>query len=70
MRGAFSAAILLLVGTDGALVIPNSNICQAGALVYGYIHMKGLVYTKYRQNIGYFFALWMGRSQYLDNSNQ
>ena len=70
MRGAISAAIFLLVRIDVALVVPNSTICTAGALLYCYLKRKGLVYTPYRQNILSFCPTWMVRPQYLDKNNQ
>ena len=61
---------VLLVGTDVALVVPNSTICPYGALIYVYLQRKGLVYTQNRQTVRSFCATCMGRPQYLDQNNQ
>ena len=68
--GSISAARFFLVGTDVALVVPNSTICPDGALLYDVLQMKGLVYTLYGKYIRLFFPPWMGWPQYLDQSNQ
>ena len=70
MQGAILAAISFLVGTDVALVVPNSTICPPGALIYGDFQMKVLIYTQYGQNIRSFCPPWMGWPQYLDHNNQ
>ena len=60
----------LSVGTDVALVVPNSDICTSDTFLYGDLHMKGLVYTQCRQNIRSFCLPWVGWPQYLDQNNQ
>ena len=47
MLSAISAEIFLLVGTDIALVVMNSNICPCAALIYEYLRINDLVYTQY-----------------------
>ena len=58
----------LLVGVDIAFVVANSTIFQYGALIYGYLQMKDLLYTQYGQNIRSFCPPWMGQPQYSDQN--
>ena len=51
IRGLISAAIFLLVGTDIAFGVTNKNLCPDGALIYGGLQTKVLVYTHYGKNI-------------------
>ena len=60
----------MLIGTDVALSVTNSTLCLYGALIYGSVQMKVLVYTQYGKNICSFPPPWMGRPQYLDQNNQ
>ena len=65
MWGAISAARFLLVGTEVYLVVPNSTLCPDGALIYGSVMMKGLQYTQYEENMGYFsYPGWVGLNTY------
>ena len=40
------------------------------ALIYGALHMKGLVYTQYVKCVYSFFPPWMSWPQYLDQNNR
>ena len=70
IRGTISAAIFLFIVTDITFVVKKLTICTYGALQYGALHTKGLLYTQYGQNICYFPPPWMGRLQYFDQNNQ
>ena len=50
-----------LVGTGIDFVVTNKTYCPSGALIYFYLHTKGLLYTQYGQNMLYFFPPRMGR---------
>ena len=68
--GAISSEIFLLVSTDIHLVVTNSTLCSDGALIYGALQVKVLVYTQYGQIICSLYPPWMGRPQYFDQNNQ
>ena len=70
MRRNLIRKSFLLVGADIAFVVTNYTICQYGALLYGALHMKVLVYIQFGKNVCSFCPPWMGHPQYLDQKNQ
>ena len=68
--GEISATIILLVWTDIDFLVENQTLCADGALIYGVLQIRGLLYTQYGLITRYFWPLWMGRPQYLDQNNQ
>ena len=47
IRGTIVAARFFLTGTDIAFMVTNSTIFTDSALIYGDLHTKGFLYTKY-----------------------
>ena len=60
----------LFVGTDIDSVVTNQTLCLDGALIYGALQMKSLVYIQYGKYLFSFCPPWMGRPEYFNQNNQ
>ena len=61
--GAVSAAIFFVSWYIHIYMVTDSTLCPDGALIYGYLQMKGLVYTQYGKIICSLCPPWMGWPQ-------